>query len=301
MSYWTHELSADRGEPAELYEFLVYGGGSLEQTLRCTPSQTPIQHLGEVYTPLAIARDGVELGGDIGRIQFRLRVPIGSPPARLFGLRAPHVVVRLRIWRLQPGGWLLFWTGRITGSSIEDDTVVLRADPFAGVLQRAGLRARYQTGCRHLLYGPGCGVDRSQFAVPATLTAVFVGANTQPGDMIAVEFETTAAPAGWPGGHPIEHPVWGHYFTLGVLRCPGKGRAMIHFSDMTDLNPNGRLTGVLGLDRSIPGLAPADAVVLEPGCAKTLQHCANKFNNLPRFGGFPWIPAKNPFAGDAIA
>jgi hypothetical protein len=31
-----------------------------------------------------------------------------------------------------------------------------------------------------------------------------------------------------------------------------------------------------------------------PGCDKTLAACRDKFNNAPRFGGFPHIPDKNP-------
>lgn len=33
------------------------------------------------------------------------------------------------------------------------------------------------------------------------------------------------------------------------------------------------------------------------GCNKTLDSCKNKFNNIENFGGFPFIPAKNPAQG----
>jgi uncharacterized phage protein (TIGR02218 family) len=40
-------------------------------------------------------------------------------------------------------------------------------------------------------------------------------------------------------------------------------------------------------------LQPAigDIAYLFPGCDKTMAACANKFANLSRFGGFPFIPA----------
>lgn len=301
MSYWHRELSADRSDPAELYEFLVYGGGQLEQALRYTPAQTPIQHQGEIYAPLAITRDAVQLGGEIERIQFRLRVPIGSPPARLFvDLYSSHVIVRLRIWRLQPTGWLLFWTGRITGAAMEDETVVLRADPFAGVLQREGLRGRYQTGCRHLLFGPGCGLQRDQWTTQVTVTFVPTPSYVQPGDQYFFEFETSHPPSGWPGGYLVGDPIWGEYWAMGYAVCPGKGRAMINWSELIELTGSGTYTGGVLAVRPIPGLAVGDVVTLVPGCNKTLQHCADKFANLANYGGFPWIPAKNPFAGDPI-
>jgi hypothetical protein len=36
------------------------------------------------------------------------------------------------------------------------------------------------------------------------------------------------------------------------------------------------------------------------GCDRTFATCQSKFGNSLNFGGFPWIPAKNPFAGDSI-
>jgi len=37
------------------------------------------------------------------------------------------------------------------------------------------------------------------------------------------------------------------------------------------------------------------SVTLYPGCSHTIADCRDKFNNLVNFGGFPWIPSKNPF------
>ena len=36
------------------------------------------------------------------------------------------------------------------------------------------------------------------------------------------------------------------------------------------------------------------------GCDRTFATCQSKFGNSLNFGGFPWIPVKNPFAGDSI-
>jgi hypothetical protein len=49
----------------------------------------------------------------------------------------------------------------------------------------------------------------------------------------------------------------------------------------------------------------ADAVVsvhhcTVAGCDRTFATCQSKFGNSLNFGGFPWIPVKNPFAGDSI-
>ena len=49
-----------------------------------------------------------------------------------------------------------------------------------------------------------------------------------------------------------------------------------------------------------PGLAIGDAIYLYPGCDRTLNTCHAKFGNSANFGGFPFIPTKNPFGGSPI-
>ena len=38
-------------------------------------------------------------------------------------------------------------------------------------------------------------------------------------------------------------------------------------------------------------------ITLSRGCSKTVSDCKNKFNNISNYGGFPYIPAKNPTQG----
>lgn len=51
----------------------------------------------------------------------------------------------------------------------------------------------------------------------------------------------------------------------------------------------------LDLITPMAGLAVNDQVSAFPGCQRTYSDCVNKFNNGPRFFGFPGIPSKNPF------
>ena len=54
------------------------------------------------------------------------------------------------------------------------------------------------------------------------------------------------------------------------------------------------------LSAVLPGLAVGVALEAFAGCDRTFATCQSKFGNSLNFGGFPWIPAKNPFAGDSI-
>ncbi|WP_303678184.1 phage BR0599 family protein [Ralstonia mannitolilytica] len=58
--------------------------------------------------------------------------------------------------------------------------------------------------------------------------------------------------------------------------------------------------GAVTLSAPIPGLKAGDAFEAYPGCDHTLTTCAAKFGNQLNYGGFPFIPVKNPFTGDAI-
>ena len=46
--------------------------------------------------------------------------------------------------------------------------------------------------------------------------------------------------------------------------------------------------------------AVGDTIYLYPGCDRTLATCTAKFGNSANFGGFPFIPTKNPFGGSPI-
>ena len=59
---------------------------------------------------------------------------------------------------------------------------------------------------------------------------------------------------------------------------------------------------VLGFDvgaRRI-GVAVGSAFEAFAGCDRSFSTCQSKVGNALNFGGFPWIPAKNPLAGDSI-
>jgi hypothetical protein len=43
-------------------------------------------------------------------------------------------------------------------------------------------------------------------------------------------------------------------------------------------------------------IAVSTNVVLTVGCDHSTSTCASRFNNLDNYGGFPFIPSKNPFS-----
>jgi uncharacterized phage protein (TIGR02218 family) len=79
------------------------------------------------------------------------------------------------------------------------------------------------------------------------------------------------------------------WLTGGYLRVAGVPRMITNHSGDT-----------ITLSAVLPGLAVGASFEAFAGCDRTFSTCQSKFGNSLNFGGFPWIPVKNPFAGDSI-
>ena len=146
-------------------------------------------------------------------------------------------------------------------------TAKIRCESIFTALKRPGLRAHYQTGCRHALFDPGCGVNNQAYKLAGTV-ASFSGLNVTSSTFLSQA-------SGW--------------LTGGYLRVAGVPRMITNHSGDT-----------ITLSAVLPGLAVGVAFEAFAGCDRTFATCQSKFGNSLNFGGFPWIPAKNPFAGDSI-
>lgn len=121
----------------------------------------------------------------------------------------------------------------------------------------------YQQGCRHTLFDGGCGLVKATFALARTANA---------GSTLTRILTTSAGQAAG-------------YFDLGFLFFTSGPNAGAY---RTIKKWDGA-----GLDLSLPLLsAPAagNAFTIYPGCDKLKTTCTTKFNNLIRYGGFPYIP-----------
>ncbi len=264
MTYTTYEQSVADGSPVELYRFA-------QGTRRwCyTSSQAPLKYLSETYSPLSLTRGAIEQSNEIHRNGLDITLPRDCPLGTLFLAAPPVGIVSVTIYRrhLADTEFITYWKGRVSAARFAGWTGQLKCQPIATSLKRVGLRARYQLLCRPVLYSASCGAQRERFRVDGVVASV---SGTQ---------VTVAAAAGQADG----------YFTAGMLSA-GVGLRMI----TAHTGPG------LTLAAPLIGLAVGDAVSLFAGCDHSMGQCANRFENLDHFGGFPFIPVKNPFTGDAI-
>jgi len=264
MSYTTVEQSVAEGSPIELYRFA-------QGTRRwCyTSSQLPVDHLSETYAPRTLTRGAIEQANEIHRTGLEITLPRDDPLGTLFLAAPPEGIVSVTIYRRHRADpeFITYWKGRVSAARFSGATVELKCEPIATSLKRVGLRARYQLLCRHVLYSPSCGALRERFRVDGLVAGVG-------GTQVTVAAAATAADG---------------YFTAGMLAAPSGLRMITAHSGS-------------GLTLAAPliGLAVGDTVSLFAGCDHSLEQCVSRFDNLDQFGGFPFIPVKNPFTGDAI-
>ncbi|BCO30117.1 hypothetical protein TspCOW1_02200 [Thiohalobacter sp. COW1] len=264
MTYQTLEQSAHDGEPQELYRF-----AQGTQRWLYTSGQVAVDYQSETYQPATISRGRLEQGNELARLGVEIRMPRDLAVASLFIAAPPEGVVSLTLYRRHAGDpeFITYWKGRVAGSRLSGAEATLKCEPIASSLKRPGLRACYQLLCRHVLYSSGCGALKDSFRVDGTVAAV-TGVTVQ-----------VAIAASQPDG----------YFVGGMLATPTGARMIVAH------------TGVdLTLVAPMLGLAAGDAVQLYAGCDHTMNHCSSRFANLDNFGGFPFIPVKNPFTGDAV-
>lgn len=268
MSYSSIEASVQDGSPVELYQF--------EQgvsTWRFSSSQDQVVFNNVVFSPYPIQRDRVKQSQDVFKNTMKLRFPRGSEFASQFIGFSPDEITTVTIFRGHAtdtlGEFEVYWKGRIMGASVSDQTVDLECEPIFTSLRRPGLRAKYEYTCRHTLYGRGCEVAKELYRLDGAIISASNGTDIQ-----------VAGANAQPDG----------YYVGGLLISPDSiGRFIV-----------GQSGDILTINRPLASLIVAATVSIFPGCDHLLATCGGKFNNSEKFGGFPWVPTRNPFNGNSI-
>lgn len=267
MTYNSFESSLELGTPVELYEFVQ---GLLRWNY--VSGATEVIRANQIYTPSPIKRTAITQTNDVFKDSLKITLPREDQFASQFLSFSPEEVTTLTILRGHANDpdreFRIYWKGRIVGARVSGNEVTLECESIYTSIRRPGLRARFEYTCRHTLYGARCAVNSAAYRHDGTVLSLS-GLNV-----------TVQGAASRPNG----------YYTGGMLIAPNGGTRFItaHSSD------------VLTLSRPIPGLTGGQVVTIYPGCDHLKDTCLNKFNNLDNFGGFPFIPQRNPFDGSSI-
>lgn len=243
-------------------------------TWTLTSADRDITYQGSVYKSVPIGRNAPESGSDMSRANLSVFMDRDNELADNFLRYVGDAITSVTVFQqAAPNDTYVFWRGRVASMKVQGDELTLECESVFTSLRRPGLRARFQRNCRHTLYGSGCGLEKEAFKAEGTYASLLD--------------RTLVAPfaAGYPNG----------WFTGGLVRAPdGAARYILSHSGSTIVMSR-RLERL-----EEDGVPDETLIALFPGCAKTRAACTNKFNNLNNYGGFPWIPTKNPFGGSSI-
>lgn len=277
MTLEAREISNDEGQPFRLYTF-TWGNTVWRYTSSDAEVTATINAVVRTFSPIAIKDDGVRQGGS-DQNDMTVTIPSNLPLADLFISTPPALPVDLEVREGHVGEAetpRICWTGFLANvKPLEnDEAITLSCRTLLSSFKRVGLRLPWTRGCPHILFDTECRANPADFATAAEITALT--GNT-------VTFDTL-------GGEDPE------YFYGGHLEWEANGDGTIDRRGIS--GSSGALT--LGLYGTTYRLEVGMSVVLYPGCNLTTDHCLNKFNNLPNFGGFEQMTGKNPFDGTAI-
>lgn len=238
------------------------------------------------YYPATLKRSSIVLSGEVRRTQLQIKVPSDFKIAELFRYTTPSFVVTVDIRHIRLSGYpqrystQVFWKGHVV--SVEWGIVgatLLCENFYASIGGNKGARF-YSFSCPHVLYGPMCQLNSENFKVEG----FFIGCE---GKTWNIGFNTPIKNGFFNGGFIsfFDDSIMGY----NLLRV-GKSYGV---SPTTNDFPYEQIVNLIQPSYHTP--QSMQQVFLFPGCDHTLEMCKNKFNNHINFGGFPWIPPKNPF------
>lgn len=264
-TYDIKEVSVDSGSPYYLYEFKRG-----EDVWRFSASEYNIQVGPDTFEPAPISHAAINQTGDIERVTLDITLPLSHPFA--VEQRTPNItnVTTITIYRghygIATGNEQVMFKGRVVSFNISALTFNLVCENIQTSLRRAGLRGKYHRTCRHVLYGSGCKLDLDTFLTSATIVSISDDEVT----VEEVEGKTDVA----------------DFYTGGILKFDEELYYVVKHTGTT-----------LRLLYPPADITTESEITIAPGCNLARVTCLEKFNNVINFGGYPYIPNRNPFQG----
>jgi uncharacterized phage protein (TIGR02218 family) len=279
VSYLSQEQAVETGRPLELYFFR--NNVIITQVFAYTSAPYAVTYNAVEYIPRALTRTDPEVeqaqaGADR---DLQITMPENDPLVNPRWITTvPPGKDELTIYRqhASDGGspeTITYWKGFIDSVSFQGGgRAVVRALSEGGFLRRTLPTRTYRGLCGHVLYDGQCKVARSSFAFAVEVTAI-----SSDGLTVTVQGTGISGQAG-------------DFFEGGELhKTNGDRRMVLAFTDL------GGDSGTVKVLFPMSDLAIGNALEITAGCDHVITTCRTKFSNEVNYGGFPWIPTRNPF------
>ena len=224
-----------------------------------TNGKKPIFLGGNKHIPLAIARGRWKT--EMDNSDFEITIPSNTELTSLFIKRNPIRPVFVKIKNTN-GNVIL--SGVILESSTEAQKRIskLKCQSIKTIVSGHLPTRRFSPSCPWILYGADCGLSKSDFVYEVSRDDCTINDTS-----IITDLSSYAA----------------GYFSFGFIECGHETILIVNHSgdELTLLN-------------SFFDDYEEETFRIYPGCDLTKSTCENKFSNLSNFGGFPFIPIRNP-------
>lgn len=284
MTYLAQEASVESGQPVELYRF-----SNTEETFNYTNGQEETFFNNETYIPIAISRSDPELRDVTAQRTLVITMPISTGFAQRYTSLVPATIDTFEVFRFHTtdGGTpevITFFSGRVVSVKFKGEIAEVAVQNFGAILDRLIPQQTSRNPCNHILYDSKCGVIDGAFAITGVVDAISgdglqviidTGSNTIPNTGLELSAQLTADSSFFDGGFVARGSIELRMVRKLVDDTGNKATITVLFPFQ-----------ILGLGTSLNMFA---------GCAHNLTTCDTKFDNSDRYGGFPFIPLKNPF------
>lgn len=266
MTFSSFETSIDSGRPVEIYHFTL---GSTHWYYTSAPDSFLFG--GNTYVPRQISRSDPSQSSEDRMQELQVTLPAEDDISSRFTGIVPAISMTLEISRYHRTDTNAFivWAGAIIGAAYtkQGAECILRCATAEAAFSRIIPRYKYHAMCNNVLFDSRCQVVQATYTHTATVTGV-----TTDETAITVNGLSAAFPAAdWAVGGYVNYNSEDYRFVTAQ-----SGDVLTLFMPFLN-NPLNQTVSVYA------------------GCDHLQATCASKFSNGINFGGFPYVPTKNPF------
>ena len=285
MTYLDKEGSIDDGQPVELFRFF-----NTEESFNYTNGQSEVVFNNQTYIPTVISRSDPDLQNVEANRNLTVRLAIDDPFALRYVNTVPASIDEFEIFRQHTTDTgvpetINFFAGKVSSVAFEGTKAIVNIQNFGSILQRLVPQQTTRNPCNHILYDSKCAVVDTNFAVSTIVTAI-----SADGLLLTVDAGTNTVPdTGFQLSAQLTDDAT--FFTGGFL-----ARASIELRMARAVVDDGGNVATITVLFPMQTIEVGASLVLFAGCDHKFPTCIAKFANADRYGGFPFIPLKNPFA-----
>lgn len=271
MTFDTLESSVEDSKPIELYVVEIGTETPVRWTSGNTTINAPTAVPNEYVPERGLSRSSVSIGEEERNRILSISVSGDNKVARRYINTPPGREATITIYRIQESDAALelkqIYKGSVLSAQFNDngESAILACQTIEAASSRTIPRYTYGAMCQHILYGPGCDVDPSAgFTFNSTVTSI--SGNT-----------VTVSGAG----------AFTHSFVGGYIRPTAVQDFRMVVSQAGDV-----LTLLIPFEED-PTTATVDVLA---GCDHNIAgDCAETFDNIAEFSGYPFVPNRNIF------